>query len=95
MYKLIIATVLLTIFAISENNISDSNITVNDINVTKDVKDNLQKVIEAEKKFAKEQKFYQGDDYNLKEHEVDEKSLDKVPVIEPDYDFDITDLYAD
>jgi cell division protein FtsX len=48
-----------------------------------------------EAKYAKEQKFYQGDEYDLKAVEVNEKSLDNIPVIEPDYDFDITDVYRD
>jgi hypothetical protein len=51
--------------------------------------------MEREKKYAKEQKFYQGKDYNLTEHEVDPKTLKDVPVINPDYDFDITDVYRD
>ena len=95
MYKLILALAILMVFALADNNNTDDNKTVTDVNITKDVKDNIQKEIEAEKKFAKEQKFYQGEDYNLTEHEVDEKALDKVPLIEPEYDFDITDLYSD
>jgi len=55
----------------------------------------IQKQIEKEKKYQQEQKFYMGDEYNLTEHQVDPKTVDKVPVIEPEYDFDITDLYAD
>ena len=55
----------------------------------------IQEQIEREKKYKEEQKFYQGEEYNLKEHEVDKKTIDKVPLIEPEYDFDITDLYAD
>ena len=51
--------------------------------------------MEREKKYAKEQKFYQGEEYNLSEHEVDPKTLKDIPVIEPDYDFDITDVYRD
>ena len=51
--------------------------------------------MEREKKYAKEQKFYQGEDYNLSEHEVDPETLKDIPVIEPDYDFDITDVYRD
>jgi len=78
----------------AENNSTDSNGT-KDANTTKELQSNIQKAIEAEKKFEKEQKFYMGDDYNLTEHQVDPKSVDKVPLIEPEYDFDITDLYAD
>ena len=58
-------------------------------------KKNLQEQLEREKRYAKEQKFYQGKDYNLSEHKVDPKLVEKVPVIEPDYDFDITDVYRD
>ena len=55
----------------------------------------LQHQIELEKKYAKEQKFYQAKDYDFKAKQVDKKTLDKVPKIEPDYDFDITDVYRD
>ena len=41
------------------------------------------------------QRFYQGDEYDLKAHEVDPASLPDVPLLEPDYDFDITDVYRD
>jgi len=51
--------------------------------------------MEREEKYAKEQKFYQGDEYDLKAVEINKKSLDSIPVIEPDYDFDITDVYRD
>lgn len=51
--------------------------------------------MEREQKYAKEQKFYQGDEYDLKAVEVNQKSLESLPVIEPDYDFDITDVYRD
>jgi len=55
----------------------------------------LKEQIEKEKKYAQEQKFYQGDEYDLKGAEVDKSTVDKVPKIEPDYDFDITDVYRD
>jgi len=51
--------------------------------------------MERENKYAKEQKFYQGNEYDLKAVEVNPDSLDHIPVIEPDYDFDITDVYRD
>jgi len=57
--------------------------------------ENVKRQMEKEKKYAKEQKFYQGKDYDFKGAEVDEKSLKHVPKIEPDYDFDITDVYRD
>lgn len=52
----------------------------------------LQKTIEQEKKFAKEQKFYQSSDYDLKSHEVDSSSLDNITVPEP-IDFDMDKAY--
>ena len=51
--------------------------------------------MEREKKYAREMKFYQGDEYDLKAVEVNLKSLENVPSIEPDYDFDMTDVYRD
>ena len=71
---------------------SNSSSRTDDQNLTKK---NLQEQLEREKRYAKEQKFYQGKDYNLSEHKVDPKLVEKVPVIEPDYDFDITDVYRD
>ncbi len=59
------------------------------------LEEKVKEQMEREKKFAKEQKFYQGKDYNLSEHVVDPKTLKDIPVIEPDYDFDITDVYRD
>ena len=51
--------------------------------------------MEKEKKFAKEQKFYQADEYDFSEQEVDPKDLDAIKVIEPENDFDMTDVYRD
>jgi hypothetical protein len=48
-----------------------------------------------EAEYAKSQSFAQGDDYDLKAVEVNVKSLDNIPSIEPDYDFDMTDVYRD
>jgi predicted esterase YcpF (UPF0227 family) len=56
---------------------------------------NIKKQMELEKKYAKEQKFYMGEDYNLSAVEVDKDTVDQIQAIEPDYDFDITDLYRD
>jgi cell division protein FtsX len=59
------------------------------------IEQKIKEQMEREKKYAKEQKFYQGDAYDLKAHEVDPNSLPDVPVIEPEDDFDITDVYRD
>ena len=85
MIKALLIILPLSLFA--QNNVTDSN--------SSEINKNLQKAIEKEKKYKKEQKFYQGKDYNLSEQKIDPKSVDKVPLIEPEYDFDITDLYSD
>ena len=53
----------------------------------------VQKAMEEEKKFAKEQKFYQGSEYNLKNQEIDPSSLEGINIIEPEDDFDMDDVY--
>lgn len=53
----------------------------------------LQEQIKKEEKFSKEQKFYQGKNYDLSYAEVDLDALDSVPLIEPDYDFNMDDVY--
>ncbi len=71
---------------------NDSNKTTSDADLTKK---QVQEQMKREEKYAKEQMFYQGDDYDLSQHDVNKDSLDSIPVIEPDYDFDITDVYRD
>jgi len=44
----------------------------------------LQKAIEQEKKFAKEQTFYNAETYDFKGAEVNKDSLSNVPLIEMD-----------
>jgi len=103
--KIALMSLIFTATIFAQNNSTESNNSIDlktkiEANSTKDQNSSLsqkhiQEQIEREKKYKEEQKFYQGDDYNLKEHEVDKKTVDKVPLIEPEYDFDITDLYAD
>lgn len=52
----------------------------------------LEKAMKQEKKFAKEQKFYNAENYDFKGAEVNEESLKNVPLIPVD-PFDITDVY--
>jgi len=66
-----------------------------DSNKTKLIDEHVKEQMEREKEYAQKQSFAQGDDYNLSAHEVDPNALPDVPVIEPDYDFDITDVYRD
>jgi len=100
MLKALFFSLLLTITLFSaEDNASKKDTNNTDANISDknntELNKNLQKAIEKEKKYKKEQKFYLGKDYNLSEHEIDLKSLDKVPVIEPEYDFDMDDVYSD
>lgn len=71
---------------------SDSNQSIKKEKVEKQVQEQMKR----EEKYAKEQKFYQGSDYNLSAFEVEEDSLPDVPALEPDYDFDMsTGVYTD
>jgi len=56
-------------------------------------KEAVKKAMEQEKKFAKEQKFYQGSEYDLKSKEVNPDSLKDLKVPEPQNDFDMDDVY--
>ena len=66
----------------------DSNITKNKL-IQKHLKEQMKK----EAKYAKEKMFYSGKDYNLTQHQVDPKSLKHIKTIEPEYDFDMDDVY--
>ena len=74
---------------------ANKNADNNDSAKAKRIEEQIQEQMKREKKYAKEQIFYQGSDYNLSAVEVDEKSLSSIPVIEPDYDFEIDDVYRD
>ena len=58
-------------------------------------KQEIKKQMQREELYAKEQKFYQGKDYNLQEWEVNQKSLKHIKNIEPEYEFDLDDAYTD
>jgi hypothetical protein len=59
------------------------------------IEKNLLEQMKREEKYAKEQKFYQGKDYNLSAVEVNPDSLSSIKAIEPEYDFDMDDVYSD
>ena len=86
MYKIIISICVILIVSFAQ----DNNKTINDKNVR--LKKQMQKNVEAEKKFAKEQKFYQGSEYNLKAHEVNPESLKDIKVMPVD-DLDMDNVY--
>jgi len=52
----------------------------------------IKKEMEKEKKYAREQTFYSGANYNLKDSEVNEESLETLPEIEVE-DFDMDSVY--
>jgi len=101
MKKLIILMLIATLSTLSANELNTTNETnatiKKDSNLTDEelAKKQVEEQMKLEEKYAKEQKFYQGDNYDLKSKEINEKSLETLPVIEPDYDFDITDVYRD
>ncbi|PHS39130.1 MAG: hypothetical protein COB07_06755 [Sulfurovum sp.] len=75
--------------------LADSNDTNRSQEKTK-LNTEIEKQMEKEKKYAKEKAFYQGEDYDLKAHEVDPDILSKIPSLEPDYDFDMSEgVYTD
>ncbi|MEO1954944.1 MAG: hypothetical protein ABGW74_09615 [Campylobacterales bacterium] len=53
----------------------------------------LEEAIKAEQKYAQEQKFYQGDEYDLKSKEVDPSTIQNIKGLEPENDFDMDDVY--
>ena len=75
-----------------EQKIVDRNESLKKVKIEKQI----QEQIKREEKYAKEQKFYQGSDYNLSAFEVEEDSLPNVPALEPDYEFDMSrGVYTD
>ncbi len=96
MKNIILSLLILSIsLTADQNKTVEQNSTKAETNSTSNIDKNLKKQMELEKKYEKEQKFYQGDEYDLKSKEIDKSSLDSIDIIEPEYDFDITDLYRD
>lgn len=52
----------------------------------------IQEAIKKEEKYAKEQAFYEEDEYDFKSQEVNEESLPYVPKLEPQ-DFNMENVY--
>lgn len=53
----------------------------------------IKKEMENEKKYAKEQTFYSEKNYDFKGAEVNKDSLESLPELEPQYDFDMDNVY--
>ena len=93
-----LALLLLPIFllALDQNiSIKKTSKDINKTNTTKKklIQKHLKEQMKKEAKYAKEKMFYMGKDYNLTEHEVDPNSLKHIKTIEPEYDFDMDDVY--
>ncbi len=101
MYKIFLGSLLIISLHAETNSTQESNATLkkSDSNKTQTTKTLTEKQVKEqmarEKEYAQSQSFVQGDDYDLKAVEVNLKSLENIPSIEPDYDFDMTDVYRD
>jgi predicted Holliday junction resolvase-like endonuclease len=87
--------ILIITFLITTSLYAENNTTKNDTNNSKKLLEkNLKKQMELEKKYKEEQKFYMGKDYDLKSKEIDQDTLKGIKPVEPDYDFDITNIFV-
>ena len=84
--------ILLVIFSVS--------LTAKESRITKQEDFALHKAMEDEKKFAKEQKFYQANEYDLKSMEVDSSTVKNLgnkslgeAIDAANEDFDMDDVY--
>jgi hypothetical protein len=86
--------VLLLSFASSTLSADNNKTTTSaESNATKRANEQLKIQQAREKKFAREQTFYKGKNHDLSYAEINPDSIDSVPLIEPDYDFDMDDVY--
>lgn len=95
MKSILLATILLgscSLFLNAENNESVEADT-NSSTQTQRAEKQLEKQMKREAKFAQEQTFYKGENHDLGYAEINKESIDSVPLIEPDYDFDMDDVY--
>ncbi len=88
MFKYIITTLLLSSIAFAANdNTSDTDKEKQD-RISKQLKIEM----ETEKKYAREQTFYNYDNYNFKGSEVNQESLKHIPNLEMD-ELDMDNVY--
>ena len=66
-----------------------------DSNIKDTIQKHIQEQIAKEKKYAKEKAFEHGKDYNLSATQIDKDTINAVPLIKPEDDFDMTDVYRD
>jgi len=89
----LIASLSIVLNAENNNTKAKSNTENNASTKAKRAEKQIQEQMKREEKYAKEQTFYQGKNFDLSEHEVDPNSLDAIPEIEPEYDFNMDDVY--
>ncbi len=75
--------------SINKKKSTENNATVKE----KRAKQQLEEQMKREEQYAKEQTFHQGKNYDLSSSEVDPNSLSDIPLIEPDYSFNMDDVY--
>ncbi len=101
MHKIFLGFILTFSLYAETNSTQESNATVKKsikgktVTKKKLTEQQVKEQMAREAEYAKSQSFAQGDDYDLKAVEVNMESLDNIPSIEPDYDFDMTDVYRD
>ena len=77
---------MLTLLAFSFLNAAETNTTDHNISRQALLKKAIDQTIKNEEKYAKEQKFYNADEYNFKAKEVDPDSLKDIQPIEVDWE---------
>jgi len=95
MKRLMILLVGFVTLMAAEGNVStEKNVSAKQLEKKK-LEEAIKQQMEREKKYAKEQKFYEGKEYDLKSRQVDPDEIKKVPLIKPEDDFDMSDVYSD
>jgi hypothetical protein len=77
----------------ADNNESIKEDTKSNLSKEQRTQKQLEVQMKREEKFAREQTFYQGKEHDLGYAKVNPDSIDSVPLIEPEYDFDMDDVY--
>ncbi len=93
MKKKLILVLLLTICSSVLNAESNETVKSPEDNASKRASEQLKKQQAREKKFAEEQTFYKGKNHDLSYAEINPDSVDSVKLEEPDYEFDMDDVY--
>jgi len=83
----------LIIFLILTTTSSASNYSAKEIERQKRIEKQIKTEIEKEKKYAKEQTFYQTHNYDFKAAEVNQDSIKSMQEIEVQDDFDMDSVY--